>query len=319
MQKYVARRLLLFIPTLLGASLIIFTVMRILPGDVALSIVAGDEVSASSLRAVEGIRKELGLNDHLAVQYAKWMWSMVNGEFGGQSIFDREPLSEIVLRRLPPTIQLTILTIIVSWFISVPFGVAAAVFQNHMPDYSVRVMAVLGHSLPNFWVGLMVILGLLLVFRWTPPLYYFNIWEDPLAHLQKTIWPALILSWGYSASLTRITRSSLLEVLRQDYVRTARSKGLTERVVVIRHALRNALIPVVTIGGLQLAGLISGTVILEAIFGIPGIGQGIVNAATLRDYPVIQSLTVLVVLFMVALNLLVDIFYAFVDPRIRYS
>ena len=319
MQQYLARRLLLFIPTMLGASLIIFAVMRILPGDVALSIVAGDQVSAGSLKAVEGIRKELGLNEPLVIQYGKWIWSMVNGEFGGQSIFDREPLTEIIQRRLPPTLQLTMLTIFVSWFISVPFGVAAAVFQNRMPDYSVRVMAVLGHSLPNFWVALMVILGLLLVFRWTPPLYYFNLWEDPAAHLQKTIFPALVLAWGYSASLTRITRSSLLEVLRQDYVRTARSKGLTERVVILRHALRNAFIPVMTLGGLQLAGLISGTVILESIFGIPGIGQGIVDAATLRDYPVIQSLTVLVVLFMLILNLLVDLFYVFADPRIRYS
>lgn len=319
MQQYLTRRLLLFIPTLVGASLVIFVIMRILPGDVALSIVAGDEVSASSLLAVEGIRKELGLNDPLPVQYGKWMWSMVNGEFGGESIFDREPLREIVLRRLAPTLQLTMLTIFISWLISVPFGVTAAVFQNRMPDYLVRVVAVLGHSLPNFWVGLLVILGLLLVFRWTPPLYYFNVWEDPWAHFQKTIWAALVLAWGYSASLTRITRSSLLEVLRQDYVRTARSKGLTERAVILRHALRNAFIPVVTIGGLQLAGLISGTVILESIFGIPGIGQGIVSAATLRDYPVIQSLTVLVVLFMLILNLVVDLCYAFVDPRIRYS
>ena len=319
MQQYLARRLLLFIPTLFLGSLLIFGIMRILPGDVALIIIGGDESGPLAVDLLDQIREELGLGDSLPVQYGKWAWSMINGEFGGNSLLDGEAISTTIAKRLPVTLQLTLYTIVIAWLFSIPLGVLAAVYQNRWPDYLVRSVTLLGHAMPNFWVSLMLILVLLVAFTWTPPLFYVDVWEDPWTHIQKLIWPALVLAWGYSSYLTRITRSSMLEVLRQDYVRTARSKGLAEQIVVYRHALRNALIPVITLGGLQLVALLSGTVILESIFSIPGIGQGIVIAATERDYPVIQSLTMLMVFMMLTLNVIVDMVYAVVDPRIKYS
>ncbi len=180
-------------------------------------------------------------------------------------------------------------------------------------------MTIAGHALPNFWVGLMVLLLLVIYFSWSPLLLYEPVWDDPWLHAQKVVWPVLILAWGYSSYMTRITRSSMLEVLRQDYIRTARSKGLREQIVLFRHALRNALIPVVTIAGLYLGSLLGGTVILEALFALPGIGQGIIQAANLRDYPVIQSLVTFLVVVMLVLNLVTDLVYALIDPRISYS
>ncbi len=320
MQRYLARRLLLFFPTLVLASLAIFAIMRVIPGDVA-QVITGGEEGTSVLMAgqLESIRQELGLTESLPVQYGRWVWSLVNGEFGGRSLLDKEDLSAIIGRRLPVTLQLAVYTLLISWTVSLPLGIVAAIYQNRWPDYIVRTASIAGHALPNFWIALVLILGLVLLFRWTPPIYYVNAWEEPWQHLQKLAWPSLILSWGFSSSLVRVTRSNMLEVFRQDYIRTARSKGLTEQIVVLRHVLRNALIPVVTLAGLQIDGLLSGSVILENLFGVPGIGQGIVHAATERDYPVIQSLTMLLVLLTLGLNLLVDFVYSFVDPRIKYA
>ena len=318
MRQYLVRRVLLYIPTLLLASLAIFAIMRALPGDVAVLILGSQESGAAGVEHLEALRRELGLTEPLPVQYGRWMWTMVNGEFGGRSIMDKEPLSEIIARRLPVTLQIAVYTVIISWFLAIPMGVLAAVYQNKWPDYAIRVISLAGHALPNFWIALVLLLIMLVVFRWTPPLFYANLWENPSAHLEKAIWPALVLAWGFSSYLVRVTRSNLLEVLRQDYVRTAWAKGLREQVVIVRHALRNALIPVITLGGLQLGALLGGTVILEAIFSLPGIGQGIILSAATRDYPVIQSLTMLLVFVQVTLNLVVDVSYAFVDPRISY-
>ena len=320
MRQYLARRLLLFIPTLFLASLGIFTAMRVIPGDVAVIILAGEEsIDMVSQDQFDNLRRELGLSDPLPLQYGKWVWSMVNGEFGGRSLLDKEPLSEVVVRRGLVTMQLAVYTIIVSMLVAVPLGVIAAVKQDKWPDYAIRIFTITGHALPNFWLALLALLFLVLYFSWSPPLRYQPVWVDPWTHFQKIIWPVLILSWGYSSNITRIARSSMLEVLRQDYIRTARSKGLRDSIVLLRHALRNAIIPVVTLGGLLIGGLLSGTVILEAVFGLPGIGQGIVQSATLRDYPVIQSLAMLLVVIMLSLNLIIDIVYAYIDPRITYS
>ena len=320
MRQYLARRLLLFIPTLFLASLGIFIAMRVIPGDVAVVILAGEEsIDMVSQDQFDNLRRELGLSDPLPLQYGKWIWSMVNGEFGGRSLLDKEPLSEVVVRRGLVTMQLAFYTIVVSMLVAVPLGVIAAVKQDKWPDYAIRIFTITGHALPNFWLALLLLLFLVLYFAWSPPLRYQPVWVDPWTHFQKVIWPVLILSWGYSANITRIARSSMLEVLRQDYIRTARSKGLRDSIVLLRHALRNAIIPVVTLGGLLIGGLLSGTVILEAVFGLPGIGQGIVQSATLRDYPVIQSLAMLLVVIMLSLNLIIDIIYAYIDPRITYS
>ncbi|MFN0073798.1 MAG: ABC transporter permease [Chloroflexota bacterium] len=319
MQQYILRRLVLFVPTMLLASLATFFIMRALPGDVALVILGGEANSPAALEQLETYREALGLRDPLPVQYGRWMWSLVNGEFGGRSLADREPISAILARRVPVTLQLAFYALVISLVISVPLGVIAAVHQDRWPDYAVRLVTLSGHALPNFWLALVLLLILSVQFSWSPPVYYKNLWEDPVLHLQKAIWPALVLAWGFSANITRITRSNMLEVLRQDFVRTARAKGLIEQVVVSKHALKNALIPVLTLSGLQLAGLLGGTVILESIFGMPGIGQGIVLAANTRDYPVIQTLAMLLVLFMLCLNLIVDLCYAAIDPRISYQ
>jgi peptide/nickel transport system permease protein len=320
MQRYLLRRVVLFVPTLLIGSLLIFVIMRVIPGDVVLLIVGGEEeVQSLSQHDVDRIREELGLSDPLPVQYANWLWSMVNGEFGGRSLIDNESMAESIARRGPVTLQLALMTILIAWTVSIPLGVVAALYQNKWPDYLVRSLSIAGHAMPNFWLALVLIIALVLIFSWTPPIFYAHLWENPWDHMQKIIWPALILAWGFSSSLIRVTRSNMLESLRQDYVRTARSKGLPEKIVIVRHTLRNALMPVITLGGLELGALFSGSVILESIFGLPGLGQGIIGAASNRDYPVIQSLTMLLVVMMLSVNLLVDILYSFVDPRIRYS
>jgi peptide/nickel transport system permease protein len=318
MHQYILRRLLLFIPTLLLASLATFLIMRALPGDVALVILGGDADTPAALEQVESYRQALGLRDPLPVQYGRWLASLVDGEFGGKSLADREPIASIVARRLPVTLQLAAYALLISMAVSVPLGVLAALHRDGWEDYVVRLVTLSGHALPNFWLALVILLVLSVHFTWSPPVTYKNLWEDPSVHLQKAVWPALVLAWGFSANVTRITRSNMLEVLNQDFVRTARSKGLVEHVVVARHALRNALIPVLTLSGLQLAGLLGGTVVLESIFGLPGLGQGIVLAANSRDYPVIQSLAMLLVFMMLCLNLLVDLCYAAIDPRISY-
>jgi peptide/nickel transport system permease protein len=318
MQQYILRRLLLFIPTLLLASLATFLILRALPGDVALVILGGEANTPTSVEQLEAYRVTLGLRDPLPVQYGRWMVSLVDGEFGGKSLADGEPIGSIIARRLPVTLQLAFYALVISMSVSIPLGIAAAVHQNKWQDYAVRVVTLSGHALPNFWLALVLLLVLSVVFTWSPPVFYKNLWEDPVLHLEKAVWPALILAWGFSANITRITRSNMLEVLNQDYVRTARAKGLVERLIVSRHALQNALIPVLTLAGLQLAGLLGGTVVLESIFGMPGIGQGIVLATNSRDYPVIQTLAMLLVLMMLALNLVVDLCYAAIDPRISY-
>ena len=243
---------------------------------------------------------------------------MVNGSFGGESLWDGEELKDVIGRRLPVTLQLALYTVLIS-LLAIPLGILAALNRDRWPDYVIRVTTIAGHAMPNFWIALVLLLVLVLYFSWTPPLIYDNFWENPGLHMQKMVWPALTLAWGYSSYVTRVVRSNVLEVMPQDYIRTARSKGLSSSIVVSRHVLRNALIPVITLAGLQLAALLSGTVILESIFGLPGIGQGIVMGAQTRDYPVVQSLAMLLVFLMLSVNLVVDLVYGLIDPRISYS
>lgn len=319
MKAYVAKRLLLFVPTLFFASLLIFGAMRVLPGDVAARILSDEDQAYVTQEQYEQLRTSLGLNDPLAVQYGTWIWSMMNGNFGGESLATKEPISEMVSRRLRVTALLALYTIIITMIVSIPLGILAAIYQDRWPDYVIRIFTITGNSIPNFWLALMLLLFMVLVLQWSPPLRYRPVWDDPTAHFLKIIWPVLILAWGYTAFMTRITRSNVLEVLRQDYVRTARSKGLHEVVVLGRHVLRNALIPVITVAGFYLSFLLSGSLILENIFSIPGIGQGIIAGARERDYPVIQSLTLLLVFFLLGINLIVDLLYKIIDPRIDFA
>ena len=319
MRRYLVWRLALIAPTVLAASLVVFGVMRVLPGDIVLVILSGSGEAAVSLEAREALEEELNLNDPLPVQYGQWLWSMVNGQFGGRSFESREPIGSIISRQLPVTLLLTGYTILLSVTVSLPLGILAAVRSNRWPDYVIRVATLGGLALPNLWVALIVILGLLLLFGWSPPIIYAAPWTDPWSHLQMVAWPALILAWEYSSHLVRVTRSSMLEALSQAHITTAKSKGLPEHSIVLRHALRNALIPVVTMLGLQFGSLLSGALILETIFGLPGIGRGIVQAALARDYPVIQSLATLLVLVSLLVNLAVDTIYTLIDPRISHA
>lgn len=319
MKRYLIRRLVLFLPTLLVASLVVFGIMRALPGDVVGVVLGGTGQTAVSEEQLDAIREELGLKDPLPVQYGRWLLSMVNGQFGGRSLETREPIRSLVARQLPVTALLTFYAIGLAVLLSVPLGILAAIRQNGWPDYLIRIAAIAGNAMPSFWVGLMALLGLVIVFQWSPPVIYRDIWENPWEHLQIMLIPALALGWQYSAHVTRVTRSSALEILRQDFIRTARAKGLPERLVVSGHVVRNALIPVITVASLQLGAVLSGAIILESIFGLPGLGRGVVSAVTARDYPVIQSLAMLLVFLILGVNLVVDIVYGLIDPRISYA
>ena len=318
MQKYIIRRILLFFPTLLMGSFLIFAIMRILPGDIAIVILGGEEevITAESL---ENLRIQLGLYDPLWLQYVKWLWSMLNGTFGGYSLVDNEPIRNIIALRLPVSAQLAFITVIGAFSVAVPMGVIAAMRQDKWADYAIRVFLIGGLSIPSFWMGLLLLLFMLLVFRWVPPIIYRDIWENPWHNFMTMIFPAICLGWNYAAYVARVTRSTVLEVLRQDYIRTAHAKGLSVRLVMSRHCLKNALIPVVTLGGVYIEGLMSGSVIMETIFNMPGLGAAVIDTVTRRDYPVVQSLAMLFIFMVLFTNLLVDLSYSFFDPRIKYS
>lgn len=306
-------RLALIVPTVLAASIVVFVVMRVLPGDVV-GIIIGDIPASSEAR--EALEEELGLNNPLTVQYGRWLWSMVNGEFGGRSLESRDPIRSIIGRQLPVTLMLAGYTVLLSVFVSVPLGVLAAARSGQWPDYVIRGATLGGLALPNLLVALLVILGLLIFFQWSPPIIYSSPWSNPWTHIQMLVWPALILAWEQSSHLVRVTRSSMLTALSQDYVVTARSKGLSERSIILQHGFPNARIPAVTMLGLQFGSLVSGALILETIFGLPGIGRGLVQAALARDYQVVQSLATCLVFLSLIVNLFVDTIYAYIDPRI---
>jgi peptide/nickel transport system permease protein len=306
------------IPTLLGAVTLIFLLMRLLPGDVAHYILGASESSESNQQALQQIRHELGLDQPLLVQYGQWLWGAVQLDFG-KSYWTRQPVIEELKRRYPMTANLAVMSLLLSILLAVPIGVLSAVRQDTMVDYVSRVFVIAGLSIPSFWLAILIILGLVHYFKWLPPLDYAPFWINPWLNFKQLIFPALATGYRLSAIGARMTRSSILEVLRDDYVRTARAKGLRESVVVLKHALRNALLPVITIVGVELLVLFGGLVVVETVFTIPGIGRFLVDAITHRDYPSIQGLVFMFALFVIVVNLLVDIIYAVLDPRIRYA
>ena len=318
MATYIVRRILLMIPTLLGAVTLIFLLMRLLPGDVALYILGSGESSDVNKQALQQIREDLGLDQPLIVQYGQWLWGAVRMDFGN-SYWTRQPVIEELKRRYPITANLAVMSLLLGTLIAIPVGVLSAVRQDTLADYAARIFVISGLSLPNFWLAILIILGLVHYFRWLPPLDYAPFWVDPWQNLKQLAFPALATGYRLSAIGARMTRSSILEVLRDDYVRTARAKGLQEYVIVLKHALRNALLPVITIIGLELLTLFGGLVVIETVFTIPGIGRYLVDAITHRDYPSVQALVFVIALFVVTVNLLVDIVYGFLDPRIRYG
>ena len=315
MYKYVIRRLLLAIPVLLLSSLIVFGLMRVMPGD-ALIALMGESGNVGE-RELQKLRKDLGLDRPYHEQYLIWVWQMITFN-PGDSIFTNEPIPVALKKAIPVTVELATLAIILGLVIAIPVGVLSATRQDKPSDYAGRVVAVTGLSVPDFWLATLVITFAAIWFHWIPPIGYVSIWESPWRNLQQFLLPAAVLGYRLASATMRMTRSTVLEVLREDYVRTAWAKGLAGRIVVYKHALKNALIPVVTIVGGQLGVLLAGTVIVETIFALPGMGRLTVEAILFRDYPVVQTNVMLVAGTLVTLNLLVDLSYAWLDPRIRY-
>ncbi len=319
MHKYVIRRLLMVIPILFGVSLVVFFIMRMVPGDVATMILMGPTGDVGARQEdIAALREKLGLDRPLAIQYLSWVGGMLTLNVG-DSLWSGRPIFEEVLERFPLTLELAALSIVISVFIALLTGILAAVRQNTWIDYVFRAVSIAGLSVPNFWLGTMVILILSRYFFWSPPLGYTSFTDDPLVNLQQMIWPAVILGYSLAAVTSRMTRSSLLEVLREDYIRTAWAKGLSERVIVMRHAFRNALLPVLTLSAIQLGTLLGGTVIMETIFTLPGIGRYLVDSVFHRDYPVTQTIITIMAVKFVFINLIVDLLYGLIDPRIRYA
>ena len=320
MHKYAARRLLALVPTLLIMSILLFLILRVLPGDIT-AVILGD-VEEGSIRisqsTLDQLREELGLNRPLHLQYVHWLWDISRGDLG-TSLLTRKPVSVEILHRLPLTLQIAFMAKVLALLFGIPIGIVSAIKRNSLLDYLLRFMSIFFLAAPNFWLGLLVLMGGVLWFTWSPPLGYNLIWQDPTTNMLQLIWPILILALSGMAIIARMTRSTMLEVLREDYVRTARAKGLTERVVIYRHALKNAMIPVVTLAGLSFGHLLGGTVIMETVFSIPGMGLYMIEAIRNRDYPIVQGVAIMIAAFFMLVNLVVDLLYAWLDPRISYS
>jgi peptide/nickel transport system permease protein len=316
-QKYLLRRALFALGTLIGVSLIIFVVLRILPGDplVAILGVEGHAKMAPADRAA--IMQDLGLSDSLPVQYARWMRDIATGQLG-KSFFRGDTVTDLILHRGPLSAEIAILALVISWLVGLPVGILSALRPNGWADAVVRSLSVLFIAVPGFWLGLLIVLALLFWFGYKAPIIIVQLWEDPWENFQLIIGPAMVLGLAQGAYIARMSRSCLLEVIREDYVRTARAKGTAERAVVMRHALPNALLPVITISGVLLGFVLGGSVAVEQAFGVPGLGRALVVAIIERDTIVVQNLVLLYAAIFVLVNVLVDMSYAWLDPRIRY-
>ncbi len=319
MIQYVIRRLVLIVPTIWILTLVVFFLMRMLPGDVA-AVIMGEEVGArtSSGYTVDALRERLGINKPLHIQYLSWLWDTARGDLG-VSLLTGRPVIQDIIQRFPITFELALLAQLLSLGVGIPVGIISAVKQNSWPDLLLRFWTIFFLAAPSFWLGLMVILLGAIWFNWIPSLGYNTLWAHPTENISQLIWPSIILALGGLATIARMTRSTMLEVLREDYIRTARAKGLREQVVVYRHALKNAMIPVLTLAGLSFASLMGGAVILEQVFGIPGMGVFFIQAIRSQDYPVVQSVVVVFALIFMFTNLIIDLLYGWFDPRISYA
>lgn len=320
MQSYIFRRLLLMIPTIFLVTLVVFATIRAIPGS-ALELMAAEMQEESGLGdelTVEYLKQELGMDSPFHIQYGRWLWSSFQGDLG-RSLWTHRIVTDDLARRVPVSAELGILTILTSLLIAIPVGMYSAVRQDTWGDYVARTFAILCISLPSFWLGTMVIVYPSIWFGWSPRVEYIEFFENPGANLLQFIIPSVILGMVISGTTMRMTRTMMLEVLRQDYIKTAWSKGLRERVVIFKHALKNAMIPVITVVGLQLPVVIGGSVVLEKIFALPGVGLLLIEAITKRDYPIISGINLVLASFILLVNLGIDILYAYLDPRIRYK
>lgn len=318
MLRYIVHRISMLVPVLFVVSLTVFALMRMLPGDAALLMVAGGEDALYDQAVVEALRQKLGLDKPYAVQYVEWVWNIVRHGDMGTSFWTGEPVTQEILRRLPITAELAVGTVLISLVIALPAGILSAVRQNSWLDYSGRFISIAGLSMPSFWIATLFIIFAAIWFSYLPPPGYTPPWEGPWINFQQFILPCIAMGFHDSARSMRMTRSQMLEVVRQDYIRTAWAKGLRERSIIVRHALRNAMIPVITVVGIDFGYLLGRTVVVEAVFSLPGLGSLTLSAIAHRDYPQIQGNVLVIATMFLAINFLVDILYAVIDPRIRY-
>lgn len=314
MLRYTFNRILLIIPTLLGVAILVFFMLRLMPGDPVAIMLEGANVTPEVVAAE---RARLGLDQPAYIQFFKWMGAILQGDFGVSMWTGKSVAYEIGIR-LELSLQVAVMATILAILLALPLGTLSAIFKDTWIDHLIRMISIAGLAVPSFWLGMIIILLLLTYFSWIPPLTFTPFFEDPMANLSQLIWPALAVGYRYSAVATRMMRSSILEVLQEDYIRTARAKGVHERLVVARHAMRNAMLPVVTVIGLEFAFLIGGLVVTEQVFNLNGIGKLFVQAVARGDYTMIQGLVLLVAVFFVLINFVIDMLYAFLDPRIRY-
>jgi peptide/nickel transport system permease protein len=314
---YLVRRLLLVIPTLIGVAIAVFFLIRVMPGDVVVVKLRADGATISD-EVIEAERKRLGLDKPLYAQFADYMLGLTRLDLGN-SLWTGEPVAKEIGLRMSISFQIALMAGLIAIAIAIPLGTLSALYRDSWIDHLIRVLAVSGLAVPAFWLGMLLILALLALFNWLPKIGYVPFWQDPLANLSVTVWPAVSVGYRYAAVATRMMRSSLLEVMREDYIRTARAKGVFTRLIMRRHALRNALLPVVTVIGLEFAFLIGGLVVTEQVFNINGIGKLFVDATTRGDFNLIQGLVLFIASIFIVINLLVDVLYGWLDPRIRLS
>ncbi len=304
----------MLIPTLIGMSMLIFLMLRLLPGDIV-DIIAGSD-SQTDAAGREKLRQAMGLSDPIPVQYVKWVWHMLQGN-PGKSLRSGKPVGDLLLRSLPVTLELAVLGVLIATAIAIPLGVISAVKRDTPLDFSSRIVGLIGLSLPNFWLATLLLLFTTKFFNWIPPIKHISIWDDPIGNLKQFMLPAFAVAVQLMAIIMRMTRTAMLEVLNQDYVRTARAKGLHERDVIAGHSLRNAMVPVVTVIGFQLGALMGSSAIVEVVFGLNGIGFTLLQAIFNRDYPLVQAAALYLAVAFVTINLVVDLLYGFLDPRIK--
>jgi peptide/nickel transport system permease protein len=317
MLRYTINRLLLMIPTLIGVAVLVFFLLRVVPGDVVEIKLRGDGGSVTQ-ETIELERKRMGLDKPLVAQFGEWMVGMATLDFG-KSMWTERPVVEEISLRLELSLQVALMATIFAVLLAVPMGTLAALFRDTWIDYVVRILTIGGLSIPSFWFGMLIMLSLLAFFNWLPPITFTPIYVDPIANLTQLVWPAMAVGYRYCAVVARMIRSSLLEVLNEDYIRTARAKGVFEKLVISRHALRNALLPAITVIGLEFTFLIGGLVVTEQVFNLNGIGQLFVQSVSRNDFTLIQGMVMLIAGFYVFVNLLIDLLYAVFDPRIRYE
>jgi peptide/nickel transport system permease protein len=317
-RKYLARRAVYAAVTLFGVSISIFVILRILPGDPLVAILGVEGHARMSQADRVRIMADLGLSDPLPVQYVRWLGDIVTGRLG-RSFFRGDTVAELILHRGPISAEIGVLALLVSWLVGLPVGILSAFKPNSVPDGLARSLSVLFIAIPGFWLGMLIVLALLFWFGYKAPIVIVHVWQDPWQNFQQVIGPAMVLGLAQGAYIARMSRSTLLEVISEDFVRTARAKGLREGIVVFRHALPNALLPVITISGVLLGFVLGGSVAVEQAFGVPGLGRALVTAVIERDIIVVQNLVLLYAVIFVAVNVLVDISYAWLDPRIRYG